>query len=145
MAVIEPADHPEPQPRSQPIEEEKPEAAAKEEIPEPAPEPVLPLVAEGRTSSILADTAPSALLAPVHRRARRSQGRRNHPSRRATAAIVCAGLAKNMSYELLKVNVLVIGQRITRGESGFHVDTLRSVLGAAAHGVSSSKPAKSWA
>ena len=33
------------------------------------------------------------------------------------------GLNKNMSYELLKVNVLVSG-RTTRGESAFHVDTL---------------------
>lgn len=33
------------------------------------------------------------------------------------------GLQKNMSYELLKVNVLVTG-RNARGESGFHVDTL---------------------
>ncbi len=33
------------------------------------------------------------------------------------------GLAKNMSYELLKVNVLVSGQT-PRGEPAFHVDTL---------------------
>ncbi len=33
------------------------------------------------------------------------------------------GLQKNMSYELLKVNVLVTGTN-TRGESAFHVDTL---------------------
>jgi DNA primase catalytic core len=33
------------------------------------------------------------------------------------------GLAKNMSYELLKVNVLVSG-KTPRGESAFHVDTL---------------------
>ena len=33
------------------------------------------------------------------------------------------GLNKNMSYELLKVNVLVSG-RTPRGESAFHVDTL---------------------
>ena len=33
------------------------------------------------------------------------------------------GLNKNMSYELLKVNVLVSG-RMPRGESAFHVDTL---------------------
>jgi DNA primase len=32
------------------------------------------------------------------------------------------GLEKNMSHELLKVNVLVTGTN-TRGESGFHVDT----------------------
>jgi DNA primase len=32
------------------------------------------------------------------------------------------GLGKNMSHELLKVNVLVSGTN-TRGESGFHVDT----------------------
>ena len=33
------------------------------------------------------------------------------------------GLNKNMSYELLKVNLLVSG-RTPRGESAFHVDTL---------------------
>ena len=33
------------------------------------------------------------------------------------------GLAKNMSYELLRVNVLASHQNL-RGESGFHVDTL---------------------
>jgi hypothetical protein len=32
------------------------------------------------------------------------------------------GLQKNMSHELLKVNVIVFGTN-TRGESGFHVDT----------------------
>ena len=33
------------------------------------------------------------------------------------------GLGKNMSYEVLRVNVLVSGTNL-RGESGFHVDTL---------------------
>jgi DNA primase catalytic core len=33
------------------------------------------------------------------------------------------GLQKNMSYELLKINLLVSGKNL-RGESGFHVDTL---------------------
>src|SRR5438046_10589168 len=33
------------------------------------------------------------------------------------------GLGKNMSYEVLKVNVLVSSTNL-RGESGFHVDTL---------------------
>ena len=33
------------------------------------------------------------------------------------------GLGKNLSHELLKVNVLVSGTNL-RGESGFHVDTL---------------------
>ena len=32
------------------------------------------------------------------------------------------GLAKNMSYELLRINLLVSGKN-TRGESAFHVDT----------------------
>lgn len=33
------------------------------------------------------------------------------------------GLQKNMSYELLKINLMVSGKNL-RGESGFHVDTL---------------------
>jgi hypothetical protein len=33
------------------------------------------------------------------------------------------GLQKNMSYELLRVNVMVSGKNL-RGQSGFHVDTL---------------------
>ena len=55
-------------------------------------------------------------------------------STRATAAIVCADSAKNMSYELLRINLLVSGKN-TRGENGLPRGHARSVLGTAAHGV----------
>jgi DNA primase len=118
VAVIEPQII-EPQPA---IEEEKPEAAAKEEISEPAPT-VLPLVAEEDVP--LAMPLPSALSPSIDVPAEIKgdeitilQGDRRYRVR---------GLAKNMSYELLKVNVLVHREPSQSAsgtnESGFHVDT----------------------
>ena len=67
---------------------------------------------------------------------RRSQRQRQRPHRRACRdarrrifltqgdrRYRVRGLNKNMSYELLRVNVLV-SARTPRGESAFHVDTL---------------------
>jgi DNA primase len=116
VAVIEPQII-EPQPA---IEEEKPEAAAKEEISEPAPT-VLPLVADEYVP--LAMPLPSALSptigVPTEIKGDEitiPQGDRRYRVR---------GLAKNMSYELLKVNVLVHREpsESSTNESGFHVDT----------------------
>ena len=53
------------------------------------------------------------------------------------------GLAKNLSYELLKVNVLVSG-KTPRGESAFHVDTLDLYVRGSAASLRS-KPPRSWA
>ena len=102
-------------------------AAAIEEEPEPSPaaspaeitEHVLPLAAEPEP---VAPQEPAAAPAPVidvpvEMRGDDiflMQGDRRYRVR---------GLNKNMSYELLKVNVLVSG-RTPRGESAFHVDTL---------------------
>ena len=53
------------------------------------------------------------------------------------------GLHKNMSYELLKVNVLLSGTT-PRGESAFHVDTLDFMRrGSAA--ASQNRQRRSWA
>jgi DNA primase len=110
------------------------QAAAKEEIievtPEPSPaaspveikEQVLPLAAEPELASPMqpepATAAPAPVIdVPIERRGDDiflMQGERRYRIR---------GLNKNMSYELLKVNVLVSG-RTPRGESAFHVDTL---------------------
>jgi DNA primase catalytic core len=107
------------------------EAAAKEEIIEVTPEPapaaspveieihVLPLAAEPEPVAPQEPTAaPVPVIdVPVEKRGDDiflMQGERRYRIR---------GLNKNMSYELLKVNVLVSG-RTPRGESAFHVDTL---------------------
>jgi DNA primase catalytic core len=119
VAVIEPQII-EPQPA---IEEEKPEAAAKEEIPEPTPT-VLPLVAEEEISHVplpFPSTTAPTIDVPTEIKGDEitiPQGDRRYRVR---------GLAKNMSYELLKVNVLVHREpsesASSTGESGFHVDT----------------------
>jgi len=79
---------------------------------EPVPEPVAPTVPE----PIPAGPAPT-IDVPVEMRGEDiflQQGDRRYRVR---------GLAKNMSYELLKVNLLVSG-KTPRGESAFHVDTM---------------------
>jgi len=121
VAVIEPQIV-EPEPA---VEEKKPEAAAKEKIPEPIEatvreENALPLAAES-VEPIQEAAFPSALSpiieVPTEIKLEEiviTQGDRRYRVR---------GLGKNMSYEVLRVNVLVSGTNL-RGESGFHVDTL---------------------
>jgi DNA primase len=112
------------------------ETVAKEEVieetsePEPSPAAVIPAVIEENVFSLAADAEPDeptppepdpampapAIDVPVEMRGEDIfivQGERRYRVR---------GLNKNMSYELLKVNVLVSG-RTPRGESAFHVDT----------------------
>ena len=102
---IEPIEEePEPAPAASPAEIEtdvpllaaEPEPVAPQE-PKAAPSPTIDMPVEMRRDDIF--------LAQSDRRYR------------------VRGLNKNMSYELLKVNVLVSG-RTPRGESAFHVDTL---------------------
>jgi DNA primase catalytic core len=102
--------------------------AAKEEIiaeaPEPGPASVAPAEAKPiehvpslATDVALPSSVPAQIAVPVEVRGEDIfliQGDRRYRVR---------GLAKNMSYELLKVNVLVSGTN-PRGESAFHVDTL---------------------
>jgi DNA primase len=133
VIVAEPMIEPEPGAEPEPSIESLPaaiEAAAKEEIIEVTPEPspvalenhVLPLAAAPEpvvpTEPEPATAAPVPLIdVPVEKRGDDiflMQGERRYRIR---------GLNKNMSYELLKVNVLVSG-RTPRGESAFHVDTL---------------------
>lgn len=91
------------------IEEQVPSLAAE---PYPVPEPVAPAEPEPTTA------APAPTIdVPVEKRGEDiflMQGERRYRIR---------GLNKNLSYELLKVNVLLSG-RTPRGESAFHVDTL---------------------
>ena len=137
VIVAEPVIEPEPDAEPEPSIESLPaaiEAAAKEEIIEVTPEPapavspveienhVLPLAAEPEPVAPMqpepATAAPAPVIdVPVEKRGDDiflMQGERRYRIR---------GLNKNMSYELLKVNVLVSG-RTPRGESAFHVDTL---------------------
>jgi DNA primase len=112
-------------PEASAIIEPTEEPAAKEKIieekaPEPGPASVASIEA-GPTEPVRADSEPSSgrpvLAVPVEVRGEDiflMQGDRRYRVR---------GLSKNMSYELLKVNVLLTGTN-TRGESGFHVDTL---------------------
>lgn len=111
------------------VEEEKSEAAAKEKISEPIEvtvreENALPLAAESR-EPIQEAALPSALSLAIEVPAEMkgdeitiTQGDRRYRVR---------GLAKNMSYELLKVNVLVHrepGESVSSTSApGFHVDT----------------------
>jgi DNA primase catalytic core len=131
VIVAEPVIEPEPSIEPLPAETK---AAAKETIIEVTPEPapaaspvaienhVLPLAAEPEpiapTEPEPATAAPAPVIdVPVEKRGDDiflMQGERRYRIR---------GLHKNMSYELLKVNVLVSG-RTPRGESAFHVDTL---------------------
>jgi DNA primase catalytic core len=131
VIVADPVIEPEPSIESLPAAIE---AATKETIievtPEPSPaaspvaieEQVLPLAAEPEpvvpTEPEPAPAAPAPVIdVPVEKRGDDiflMQGERRYRIR---------GLNKNMSYELLKVNVLVSG-RTPRGESAFHVDTL---------------------
>jgi DNA primase catalytic core len=141
-----------PEPRSiepmeiEPVIEQRPEPAAKEQIieeesilaeiestavapieealePSPAvspaeiPEHVLPLAAEPEPVAPTVPAAAPTIDMPVQMRGDDiflMQGDRRYRVR---------GLSKNMSYELLKVNVFVSGTT-PRGESAFHVDTL---------------------
>ena len=112
------------------VEEEKPKAAAKEEITAPEQESttaadVLPLAAESvepiqdtiPVEMSLASVVAPAIDVPTEIKGDEIailQGDRRYRVR---------GLTKNMSYEVLRVNVLVSGTN-PRGESGFHVDTL---------------------
>ena len=120
----------EPEPGIEPLPAET-QAATKgkiiEETPEPEPElspaasipvtieePVVPLAADPEPGP----AAPAPVIdVPVEMRGEDiflQQGERRYRVR---------GLNKNLSYELLKVNLLVSG-RTSRGESAFHVDTL---------------------
>jgi DNA primase catalytic core len=101
----------------EPVEEEPEPAPAAS--PADIPNHVLPLAAEPEPVAPMEPTAAPAPVidVPVEMRGEDiflMQGDRRYRIR---------GLNKNMSYELLKVNVLVSGHT-PRGESAFHVDTL---------------------
>ncbi|MGH9608641.1 MAG: toprim domain-containing protein [Bryobacteraceae bacterium] len=129
------------EPKPEPTEQEKPEAAAKEKIPDSAQDTtqetaaaaVLPLAAQTvepvqelvRVAMPLSSAAAPTLDVPTEIKGDEvtiTQGDRRYRVR---------GLGKNMSYELLKVNVLVhrepsesVSGTASQNESGFHVDTL---------------------
>jgi DNA primase catalytic core len=108
----------------QPAAKEEPTATTTEE--KISEEPILPLAAETEQPTPTDETVPSAPLpsaaaptidVPTEIKGDEitiTQGDRRYRVR---------GLGKNMSHELLKVNVLLSGTNL-RGESGFHVDTL---------------------
>jgi len=117
------------EPDTEPLPAET-KAATKEKIIEATPEPA-PAATEEQVFSLAAEPEPVAptepepataapaptIDVPVEMRGEDiflQQGDRRYRIR---------GLHKNMSYELLKVNVLVSG-KTPRGESAFHVDTL---------------------
>ncbi len=121
----------------EPMPEPEIETAAKEKIIEETPDPeppaaaLIPAVTEENVFSLAADAEPDeptppepgpaapapTIDVPVEMRGEDiflQQGERRYRVR---------GLNKNMSHELLKVNLLVSG-RTPRSESAFHVDTL---------------------
>jgi DNA primase catalytic core len=131
--VIESAPEPMPEPEIETAAKEK----IIEETPEPGPQPECAVVADEcheesqRAFSLVADPEPDEPMppepgpamptptidVPVETRGEDiflQQGDRRYRVR---------GLSKNMSYELLRVNVLVSGTT-PRGESAFHVDML---------------------
>jgi len=117
LAQIEAEDESQVEAVADPIEDEL--EPASEVSPADIPNHVLPLAADPEP---VAPQEPAAMPAPtidvpVEMRGEDiflMQGDRRYRIR---------GLNKNMSYELLKVNILVSG-RTPRGESAFHVDTL---------------------
>jgi len=139
---LEPIIEAEPEPSTEPDTEPLPaetKAAAKEKIieatPEPAPAASIPAEIEEQVFSLAAKPEPipepvaptepepgpaapaPTIDVPVEMRGEDiflQQGERRYRIR---------GLHKNLSYELMKVNVLLSG-KTTRGESAFHVDTL---------------------
>ena len=131
--VIEAEFEAEPAPSTEPSVAPLPaetEAATKEKIIEATPEPS-PAAIEEQVFSLAAEVEPVAptepepataapaptIDVPVEMRGEDiflQQGERRYRIR---------GLHKNLSYELMKVNVLVSG-KTPRGESAFHVDTL---------------------
>jgi len=123
-----------PEPSIEPLPAET-KAAAKEKIieatPEPAPAASIPAAIEEQVFSLAATPEPVAPIEPEPGPAAPAptidvpveirgddiflqQGERRYRIR---------GLHKNLSYELMKVNVLLSG-KTPRGESAFHVDTL---------------------
>jgi DNA primase catalytic core len=125
---------PEPEPEIEPLPAET-KAATKEKIieatPEPAPAASIPAEIEEQVFSLAAETEPVAptepepapaapaptIDVPVEMRGEDiflQQGERRYRIR---------GLHKNLSYELMKVNVLVSG-KTPRNDAAFHVDTL---------------------
>jgi len=128
---LEPIIEAEPEPGIEPLPAET-KAATKEKIievtPEPSPAASIPAEIEEQVFSLAAEPEPVApqeptaapapvIDVPVEMRGEDIfliQGDRRYRIR---------GLHKNMSYELLKVNVLLSGTT-PRGESAFHVDTL---------------------
>ena len=132
MPVIVTAPVIEAEPVIEPAPEPEIETATKEKMIEetPEPEPSPAAATEERVFSLAADTQPEpaqpepgpampapSIDVPVKTRGEDiflQQGDRRYRVR---------GLSKNMSYELLRVNVLVSGTT-PRGESAFHVDTL---------------------
>jgi DNA primase catalytic core len=125
VAVSEPVIETEPaiEETIEPAAKEEPSTTTEEKISE---EPILPLAAETEQPTPTDETVPSAPLpsaaaptidVPTEMKGDEitiTQGDRRYRVR---------GLGKNMSHELLKVNVLLSGTNL-RGESGFHVDTL---------------------
>jgi DNA primase catalytic core len=110
-AVAEPIE--EPTAKEEPIEDDSSEPEPQENVPSlvalPAPDPPI--------AAATPEPAQTQVVVPVEVRGEDiflMQGERRYRIR---------GLSKNMSYELLKVNVLLTGTN-TRGEQGFHVDTL---------------------
>jgi DNA primase catalytic core len=136
--TLEPVIEAEPEPSTEPDTEPLPaetKAAAKEKIievtPEPAPAASIPAEIEEQVFSLAATPEPVAPIeqepgpaapaptidVPVEMRGEDiflQQGERRYRIR---------GLHKNLSYELMKVNVLLSG-KTTRNEAAFHVDTL---------------------
>jgi DNA primase catalytic core len=136
--ALEPIIEAEPEPSIEPLPADT-KAATKEKIievtPEPAPAASIPAEIEEQVFSLAAKSEPvpepvapieqepgpaapaPTIDVPVEMRGEDiflQQGERRYRIR---------GLHKNLSYELMKVNVLLSG-KTTRGESAFHVDTL---------------------
>jgi len=131
--VLEPVIAAAPVIEPEPMPEPEIETAAKEEMIEetPEPEPSPAVVAEENVFSLAADAQPDEPMQPEPGPAMPAPGINVPVETRGEDIFLqqgdrryrVRGLSKNMSYELLRVNVLVSGTT-PRGESAFHVDTL---------------------
>ena len=115
IKIVEPVIEAEPEPAEEQAAKEK----SIEATPEPSPAPSIPSAIEEQVFLLAAKPKPvaSVIDVPVEIRGEDifiQQGDRRYRIR---------GLHKNLSYELLKINVLVSGMT-PHGESAFHVDTL---------------------
>jgi DNA primase catalytic core len=123
-----------PEPEIEPLPAEAKAAAKEKKIEDDVPEPIAESMPTEEVFSLAAEPEPVAPIEPERANSEQMPGRpvldvaveirgEDIFIQQGERRYRIRGLHKNLSYELLKVNVLVSGQT-PHGESAFHVDTL---------------------